>query len=241
MTIRLGVNIDHVATLRNARKISEPSPFEAAQVVKKSGADQVTIHLREDRRHINDDDAKQIIQNIDLDINLEIGPTEEMINFAINYKPDFVCLVPEKREEITTEGGLNLHLKEVILAIERLKNKNLNVCLFINPTIENIQRTKELDVKYVELHTGNYANNFSRNFDKEILIIKDCAKLCQELKINCNAGHGLNYDNVSYIAKIKEIAELNIGHSIISNSLFFGLENSVKKMINIMKNSREQK
>ena len=239
MSIRLGVNIDHVATLRNARKISEPSPLEAAKVVKKSGAHLITIHLREDRRHINDNDAKKIIKNIDLDINLEIGPTEEMIDFAINHKPEFICLVPEKREEITTEGGLNLDLKEVILAIEKLQKNNLNVCLFIDPTIENIKKSKQLDIKYVELHTGNYSNNFLKNFDKEISLIKDCAKLCKEFNISCHAGHGLNYDNVALIAKIKEISELNIGHSIISNSIFFGLEKSIKKMIEIMKNSRE--
>ena len=237
--IRLGVNIDHVATLRNARGISHPSPLEAAVIVKKSGADQVTIHLREDRRHINDKDAIDIIDKIDLDVNLEIATTDEMINFAIKNRPHIVCLVPENRQEITTEGGLNLNLEKLRYAINRLYENRINVSLFIDPSIDNIQKCKELGIKYVELHTGKYANSTQDNMNKELSLLENCAKLCQDLDINCHAGHGLNFDNVSSVAKIKEIKELNIGHWLIGDSIFNGLESSIKQMINLINNCRK--
>ena len=238
-SIRLGVNIDHVATLRNARGTITPSPFEAAKIVKKSGADQITIHLREDRRHIRDIDAINIINNINLDVNLEIAITDEMINFAIKYHPKFVCLVPENRQEVTTEGGLNLNLKNLINAIKELEKNQIKVSLFIDPTVENIIKSKELGVDYVELHTGKFANSSIDDGNNELLLIKDCAKMCKKLNINCNAGHGLNYENVSSIARIKEINELNIGHSLISNSIFDGLENSIRKMIILINDCRK--
>jgi len=235
--MRLGVNIDHVATLRNARGTIYPSPYEAAKIVQSSGADQVTIHLREDRRHIHEQDAIDIINNIDIDVNLEIAATEEMINFAIKNLPNFVCLVPEKREELTTEGGLNLDLKYVQDAITKLKKNNLKVSLFIDPTLENINKSKNLEVSYIELHTGKYADLSENSKLDEIKLIEDCAKYSKELNINCHAGHGLNIKNIIPIAKIEEILELNIGHSIISDSIFHGLENSIKNMIKIINSS----
>ena len=235
--MRLGVNIDHVATLRNARGTIYPSPYEAAKIVQSSGADQVTIHLREDRRHIHEQDAIDIINNIDIDVNLEIAATEEMINFAIKNLPNFVCLVPEKREELTTEGGLNLDLKYVQDAITKLKKNNLKVSLFIDPTLENINKSKNLEVSYIELHTGKYADLSENSKLDEIKLIEDCAKYSKELNINCHAGHGLNIKNIIPIAKIEEILELNIGHSIISDSSFHGLENSIKNMIKIINSS----
>jgi len=239
MDIRLGVNIDHVATLRNARGVLYPSPFEAAKIVELSGADQVTIHLREDRRHINEDDAIEIIKKINIDVNLEIAPTDEMINFAIKYRPNYVCLVPEKREELTTEGGLNINLVEIKKSINTLLINNLKVCLFIDPTKKNIEKCRELKINFVELHTGNYANSNIKKRKNELFLIKECAKLCKDLVINCHAGHGLNLENVSPIAAIKEIRELNIGHSLIANSIFYGLESSIKKMIEVINASRK--
>jgi len=239
MKIRLGVNIDHVATIRNARGGNYPSPIEAAKIVKESGADQVTIHLREDRRHIIDSDAEFIIKNIDIETNLEIAPTIEMVEFAIKNKPDFVCLVPEKREELTTEGGLNLELKEVKESINKIKKNNINVCLFIDPIKKNIFKCKDLGVNYVELHTGKYAN-LKKNYQlDELKLINNCAELCDEFNINCHAGHGLNFENVSKIAQIRYIRELNIGHSLISYAIFNGLENSIIKMINLLKHIRK--
>ena len=239
MKLRLGVNIDHVATLRNARGTTYPSPFQAAKIVESSGADQVTIHLREDRRHIMEKDAIDIINNIGIDVNLEIAPTEEMIDFAIKNSPNYVCLVPEKREEITTEGGINVDLKEVKHSIEKLQKTNIKISLFIEPKKEIIYKCKELKIDYVELHTGKYANLDLDKAINEVKLISECAKLCEELKINCNAGHGLNMDNVIPIAQIDEIKELNIGHSIISDSLIYGLENSIKKMIKLINSCRK--
>lgn len=239
MSIRLGVNIDHVATLRNARGSKYPSPLEAAKIVSSSGANQVTIHLREDKRHIKNADVIDIIKTIDIDVNLEIAPTDEMVEFAIKYRPNFVCLVPEKREELTTEGGLNVDLEEVKKAIKELHKNNLKVCLFINPDINIVKKCHKLKIKYVELHTGNYANSNSSNIKRELLLIKECAKLCDKLMINCHAGHGLNLYNVDLISSIREIKELNIGHSLISDSIFFGLEKVIKKMITKINNSRK--
>ena len=239
MNIRLGVNIDHVATLRNVRGSKYPSPLEVAKIVSSSGASQVTVHLREDRRHIKETDVIDIIQKIDIDVNLEIAPTEEMLEFAIKYRPSFVCLVPEKREELTTEGGLNVDLEEVKKAISKLHNNKLKVCLFINPDKNTVYKCQDLKIKYVELHTGSYANANPSNMKKELILIKECAKLCDRLKIHCHAGHGLNLYNVDLISSIKEIRELNIGHSLISESIFIGLEKAIQRMITKINNSRK--
>ena len=238
MKLRLGVNIDHVATLRNVRGINYPSPLDAAKIVKKSGADQITIHLREDRRHINNNDAINIIKKIKLDTNLEIAPTNEMVKFAIKYKPDYVCLVPEKREELTTEGGLNLDIKNVVNSVHKLHKNNLKICLFIDPKIYNIKKCNELGISYIELHTGTYANKTLKQKSRELKKIKNCAKLSKKFNINCHAGHGLNFSNVIPIIRINEISELNIGHFLISNSIYFGLENSIKMMIKLIKKYR---
>ena len=240
MYLRLGVNIDHVATLRNARGVTYPSPLEAAKIVKKTGADQITIHLREDKRHINEKDAINIIKKIKMDINLEIAPIEHMIKFAIKNKPDYVCLVPEKRQEITTEGGINLNNNKVIKSIYRLKKNNIKTCLFIDPNIKNIKICNKLNIKFIELHTGGYANKTSKKSRKlELKKIIKCAKLAKKFNINCHAGHGLNFNNVIPIIKIPEIRELNIGHFIISNSIYFGLEKSIKMMIKLIKKYRK--
>ena len=246
--MRLGVNIDHVATLRNSRGTYYPSPLEAAKIVESSGADQVTIHLREDRRHIKEQDVIDIIDNINIDINLELAPTDEMINFAIKHKPNFICLVPEKREELTTEGGINVNLKSVQKAVEKLHKYNIKVCLFIEPSIEAIKKSSELNVEIVEIHTGKYANltdylepymsNHQIKEKEELSKIIKCAQYCESIKMQCHAGHGLNFSNVVPIAKIKEISELNIGHSLICLSIFDGLSNVIKKMITTINQSR---
>ena len=240
MNLRLGVNIDHVATLRNARGVNYPSPLEAAKIVKKAGADQITIHLREDTRHINEKDAFNIIKKIKMDINLEIAPIDRMIKFAIKNKPNYVCLVPEKRKEITTEGGINLDNINVIKSINKLKKNNIKTCLFIDPNIQNIKKCNKLGVKYIEIHTGSYANKISKKNKKlELNKIIKCAKLAKKFNINCHAGHGLNFSNVIPIIKILEIRELNIGHFIIAHSIFFGLEKSIKMMIKLIKKYRK--
>ena len=240
MNLRLGVNIDHVATLRNARGVNYPSPLEAAKIVKKAGADQITIHLREDTRHINEKDSFNIIKKIKMDINLEIAPIDRMIKFAIKNKPNYVCLVPEKRKEITTEGGINLDNINVIKSINKLKKNNIKTCLFIDPNIQNIKKCNKLGVKYIEIHTGSYANKISKKNKKlELNKIIKCAKLAKKFNINCHAGHGLNFNNVIPIIKIQEIRELNIGHFIISHSIFFGLEKSIKMMIKLIKKYRK--
>ena len=238
MSIRLGVNIDHVATLRNARGGIYPSPLNAAKIVKKSGANQVTVHTREDMRHITKKDVIEIINNVDIDVNLEIAPTDDMLDFAIKIKPNFICLVPERREELTTEGGLNLDQESVHKAINKLHKHNLNVCLFVEPNINIIKKCKELDIKYIELHTGKYANLDKNKQNIEVSSIRECAEYAKNQDINCHAGHGLDYDNVESIAKISEIKELNIGHSIVSMSIIEGLENSIKRMIKIINNCR---
>ncbi|MBI29320.1 MAG: pyridoxine 5'-phosphate synthase [Pelagibacteraceae bacterium] len=236
--MRLGVNIDHIATLRNARGSIYPSPLDAAKIVESSGAHQITIHLREDRRHIMDNDVIEIIKNAKIDVNLEIGVTDEMIDIALEHKPKFVCLVPENRKERTTESGLSLDSINLQNTINRFHKQNIEVSLFIDPSIDNIKKSKKLNANFIELHTGNYSNSSSDKIVKELDLIKECAKFSKEIGIICNAGHGLNFDNVENIAKIYEINELNIGHSIICEAVFIGLESSIKKMIKIINRCR---
>jgi len=257
--MKLGVNIDHIATLRNARKINEPNPLMALEILKQAGAEQVTIHLREDRRHMNDFDAQNIIKNSFLPINMECSINEEIIDIICSLKPHRATLVPEKREEVTTEGGLDVinNEKRVKNAIEKLHKNDIEVSLFIDPDFEQIKKAKELNVEMIELHTGKYANIFLalntninqtpfkiyENLDKKTLkkeleieldLLKDATKLANDLDLETAAGHGLNYQNVKEILKIKEITELNIGHSIIANALFIGLFEAVKKMKDII-------
>ncbi len=236
--IRLGINIDHVATLRNARGECYPEVVKAAKIVEKSKADLVTVHVREDRRHINENDLNEILKAINIPVNLEIAANQEMIDIASYYKPEFICFVPEKRQEVTTEGGLDViknfdHLKKMI---ERLSKTDINISIFIDPDKNQLLATHELGIKTIELHTGAYANAFKNkyNIDLELKKITEASNYAKKIGLNCHAGHGLTFENVSAIAKLSNIAELNIGHFIIANSVFYGLENSILKMRDII-------
>ena len=236
--IRLGINIDHVATLRNARGENYPEVTEAAKIVEKSKADLITVHVREDRRHINEKDLGDILDVINIPLNLEIAANTEMVNIAIEYKPKYVCFVPEKRQEITTEGGLDVvkNFDNLQKNINTLSNSDINISLFIDPDKDQLIATHKLGVKSIEFHTGIYANAFMQktNVEEELKKIIDCTAFANELGLNCHAGHGLTFENVSPIASIKNIDELNIGHFIIANSIFDGLETSILKMREII-------
>jgi len=236
---RLGVNIDHVATLRNARGESHPDPVDAAKFIKKLGAHSITIHLREDRRHINDDDAKKICSIKGLLVNLEISTNKDIVNKAIKIKPNFVCIVPENRKEITTEGGLNLkknknNLKKII---SKFKKKKIRTSLFINPLLSDIKISKELKTDCIEIHTGKLANLIKSdlNYLSELKKIKNCSILADQLGIEVHAGHGLDYKTTKILSKIKEIHEFNIGHFIIGESIFFGLKTVISNFKKILK------
>jgi len=239
MNIRLGVNIDHVATIRNARGEKHPDPFLVAKKAVKCGADSITVHLREDRRHINDNDLKLISSIKSIPLNLEIAPTKEMMKIAIKYKPDFVCIVPEKRNEVTTEGGLNLNkniikLKNIIKTLNKYK---IRTSLFINPIKRDIKISKLLNVRCVELHTGNISNKIKKNkkylnsFNK----IKNCAIYAKSLDLEVHAGHGMDFKTAKILSKIKEIEEFNIGHFLIGESIILGLKKSIYQFKKILK------
>ena len=236
---RLGVNIDHVATIRNARGENYPSPLRAAQEAQKCGADSITLHLREDRRHIRDYDLSIIKRKLSIPLNLEIAPTNEMINIALKHRPDFVCIVPEKRKEITTEGGLNLGKNTIFLnkMITRIKKKNIRVSLFIEPDIKAVALSKLLGAHCVELHTGKYCNllNNKKKTNFELERIKKSSKFAANIGLEVHAGHGLTYKSTKIISKIKYISEFNIGHFIISESVFLGLNNVIKKFKTIIR------
>lgn len=249
----LGVNIDHIAVLRQARMVNDPDLLEAAFIAAKFG-DQITLHVREDRRHAQDFDLENIIRFCKSPINLECALNDEILNLALKLKPHRITLVPEKREELTTEGGLNLNHDKVKESIEKLQNAEIEVSLFINPSLEDIQKSYELKADFIELHTGHYANlhnalfsNISHTafalkefdlskkilqnqFEEELNNIKMCAKKGVELGLKVAAGHGLNYKNVNQIVNIKEICELNIGQSIVARSVFVGLQNAILEM-----------
>ena len=236
---RLGVNIDHIATLRNARGESHPDPFFAAKFVKKSGADSVTIHLREDRRHINDTDAKRICSIKGLLVNLEISTNHNIVKNALKIKPNFVCIVPENRKEITTEGGLNLkkNKKRIKKIISSFRNKDIRTSLFINPSIIDVKISKELEVDCVEIHTGKLANliKSKKDYSNEFNKIKKCAIVANKLKIEVHAGHGLDYKTTKILSNIKEIREFNIGHFIIGEGVFIGLSKVIKTFKKIIR------
>ncbi|MDA0901825.1 MAG: pyridoxine 5'-phosphate synthase [Proteobacteria bacterium] len=227
--IRLGVNIDHVATIRNARGGVHPCPVEAAKLASAAGADGITAHLREDRRHISDNDIAKLKAEIDLPLNLEMAATEEMLQIALKTKPNAACIVPEKRQEITTEGGLDLIANQAHLSpiIKALKAANIRVSLFIDPDLNQVRKAQELGADIVELHTGSYCHNQT---EAEFQRIKQAAKLTQEVGIECHAGHGLDFQSAAKIAKIAQIIELNIGHFLIGESIFIGLEQAIHKM-----------
>ena len=242
--LRLGVNIDHVATLRQARyatmpesKNVEPDPVAAASVCERAGAKGIVAHLRSDRRHIQDRDIERLRENIMTKLNLEMGNTPEIVDVALRIVPDEVCLVPEKREEVTTEGGLDVvaNRKELEPTIKRLQTAGIRVSLFVDPTLEQIDAAGELDAEMVELHTGKLANAFSEKIEKEELQnLQAAAKCAFELKLQVNAGHGINYTNIALVHQIPHLTELNIGHSIVSRAVFVGLETAVKEMISAM-------
>ena len=239
---RLGVNIDHVATIRNARGELHPDPFFAAKFAKKSGANSITIHLREDRRHIKDADASKICSIKKLLVNLEISTNPSIIKKALKIKPSFICIVPENRNEITTEGGLDLKKNKLKLKkiINQFKKENIRTSLFINPKLNDIKISSVIKSDCVEIHTGKLANLLKKNksYSKELKMIKKCSSLASSLGLEVHAGHGLDYRSVKLLSKIKEIQEFNIGHYIIGESIFFGLSRVIKnfkKIINKFK------
>ena len=236
---RLGVNIDHIATLRNARNEIHPDPVYAAKFVKKAGADSITIHLREDRRHIKDLDAKKICSIKGLFVNLEISTNVAIVKKALKIKPNFICIVPENRNEITTEGGLNLKKNINILksTINTLNEHKIRTSLFINPTKYDVRISKLLNTKCIELHTGKISNQIKRNksFIKNFKIITDCAKYAKLLGLEVHAGHGMDYKTAKILSKIKEIEEFNIGHFIIGESITFGLKTTIGRFKKILK------
>ncbi len=238
--IKLGVNIDHVATVRNARGEQHPSPYLAAIKAISSGANSITIHLREDRRHINDNDLKIISSNKKIPLNLEMAATLQMLKIALKYKPNYVCIVPEKRQEITTEGGLNLDAKNKKLAsiVQKLNQSNIRTSLFINPSIKDIKLAKIIGTKCIEIHTGKIANlvKNKKNYKKELDNIKKCSMLAESLNLEVHAGHGLDYRTTKILRKISQIKEYNIGHFIIGESIQFGLRNVIKTFKNILRN-----
>ena len=238
--LRLGVNIDHIATLRNARGGQDPDPVRAAHVAAKSGADSITVHLREDRRHIRDRDIERLKDELTLPLNMEMACTVEMVEIAKVIAPSAVCLVPEKREELTTEGGLDLvtHGDRLIRMVEELKSLGIMVTGFIDPNIEQVEIAKEIELDSVELHTGVYCDGSEKVKKQELVKIRKSALLATEYGLKCHAGHGLNFDNVEAIAQIMEITELNIGHFLICDAVFSGLGSSVSHMSAVIKEAR---
>jgi pyridoxine 5-phosphate synthase len=236
---KLGVNIDHVATLRNARGGIHPDPLAAAKFVIKSGADSITIHLREDRRHIKDSDVIKICKNKKILVNLEIALDAKIIKIALKNKPNYICIVPEKRKEITTEGGLNLdkHKNIIKKVLTNFKKSGIRTSLFINPNIKNIKLSKKLMTDCVELHTGKLSEliKLGKSYNKELHKIKECSYLADKLGLEVHAGHGLDYRCTKILSKINQIKEFNIGHFIISESIFFGLSKVVKQFKTISK------
>lgn len=236
---RLGVNIDHVATLRNARGETHPDPVSIAKFVKNSGADSITIHLREDRRHINDNDAKKICSINGILVNLEISTNPDIVKIALKIKPNFICIVPENRKEVTTEGGLNIlnNKKKLKNIISRFKKKKIRTSLFINPSILDVRNSKFLGTDCIEIHTGKLASlvKSKKNYSNELSKIKKCAILAKRIGLEVHAGHGLDYKTAKILSKINQIKEFNIGHYIIGESIFFGLKKVIKNFIKIIR------
>jgi len=238
--LRLGVNIDHVATIRNARGGDHPDPVRAAIMAAGAGADGITAHLREDRRHITDEDIDRLMAEIDLPLNLEMAATEEMLAIALAHRPHAACIVPEKREERTTEGGLDAAGQHNHLAfyVDKLGAANIRVSLFIEPSVEQVEAALRLGAPVVELHTGRYAHVEGEERATELRRIADCAALAVRNGIEPHAGHGLTFDNVVAVAAIPQLAELNIGHFLVGEAIFTGLEESVRAMRQLMDAAR---
>jgi pyridoxine 5-phosphate synthase len=247
-SLRLGVNIDHIATLRQARyasmpesKNAEPDPVAAASTCERTGAHGITAHLRVDRRHIQDRDLERLRANIITKLNLEMGNTPEIVDFALRLQPDEVCLVPEKREEVTTEGGLDLisHHEELAPTVARLHAGGIRISMFVDPLREQIDTAVELGADIVELHTGKLANAYTEKIESyELERLADCATHAVSRGLQVNAGHGINYRNIRLIHEIPRLSELNIGHSIIARAMIVGLEGAVREMLALMQGYR---
>jgi pyridoxine 5-phosphate synthase len=239
--IRLGVNVDHVATVRQARKVEAPDPVEAALLAEKAGADGITVHLREDRRHIQERDVELMRQRLKTKLNLEMAVTPAMVALAEKLRPDDACFVPEKREELTTEGGLDVlaNKQKILEAVKRLQDRGIHVSLFIDPQKNQLETAKAVGAYAVEIHTGAYCNAAGAEREKERDAVAAAAALAHSLGLEVHGGHGLNYDNVLSIVTIPEIVELNIGHSIIARAVIVGIEQAVREMKQVLAKSRE--
>ena len=242
---RLGVNIDHVATLRNARGEDYPSPVKAALLCQDAGADGITAHLREDRRHIRDSDIEKILKSINIPLNFEMAPTNEMVAIVKNQKPNACCLVPEKREEVTTEGGLDLitNFDDLGKKIKAIKDSNIRVSLFIDPEKDQIKAASDLGADIIEIHTGKYCQivNAGNNESEEYSKIIDSTSEASKAGLEVHAGHGINFQSILKLSEIDEIVEFNIGHFIVSESVFIGLESVIKQFKKIIKEVRNSK
>lgn len=239
--IYLGVNIDHVATVRNARGVNYPEPVEAAAIAERAGADGITVHLREDRRHITDRDVEILAQTIQTRMNLEMAVTEEMLSIACRIKPTFCCLVPEKREELTTEGGLDIvgQQEKITAAVQRLSEHGIATSLFIDADKQQIDAAVATGAPIIELHTGHYADATDDRTRAQLLAqLRDAAEYAQAAGLQVNAGHGLHYHNTAAVAAIPQLVELNIGHAIIARAVIVGLEQAVRDMKIIMQQAR---
>jgi pyridoxine 5-phosphate synthase len=239
--LRLGVNVDHVATVRQARRVEVPDPLEVALLAEKAGADGITVHLREDRRHIQERDVELMRQRLGTKLNLEMAATPAMIAFAEKLRPHDACLVPEKREELTTEGGLDVasNRQKIREAVRRLQDRGVQVSLFIDPERTQIEASKEVNAHAVEIHTGIYCNAVETERERQRHAVAMAAALAQSLGLEVHGGHGLNYDNVPPIASIPEIVELNIGHSIIARAVIVGIERAVREMKQVLAKVRK--
>ena len=236
---RLGVNIDHIATLRNAWGEVHPSPLKAAKLAMKYGADSITLHLREDRRHIRDLDLKKIKKIKIIPINLELAANNKMLKIALKNKPNFVCIVPENRKEITTEGGLNIkkNNKKVSMIVNKLNQNKIRTSLFINPNLNDVKLAKKIGSRCIEIHTGKISNKIKnkQSYVKDLENIKKCAKLGKLLGLEVHAGHGIDYKTAKILSRVKDIEEFNIGHFIIGESIFDGFKYTIKKFKRIIK------
>jgi pyridoxine 5-phosphate synthase len=241
-TLRLGVNIDHVATIRNARGGGHPDPVQAAKIAERAGADGITAHLREDRRHISDGDIDHLMSSLEVPLNLEMAATGEMLDIALRHKPHAACIVPEKREERTTEGGLDAtggreHLTPYV---EALSDAGIRVSLFIEPDRAQLEAARNLGAPVVELHTGAYCDATGAEQDRQFQRIAEAAIVAGELGLECHAGHGLTFDTVSPVAALENVRELNIGHFLIGEAIFSGLDSSIKRMRSLMDKARAE-
>jgi pyridoxine 5-phosphate synthase len=238
MKIKLGINIDHAATLRNSRAENDPSILEFAFAVQKGGADSITMHLREDRRHIRDNDVFLVREHCKIPLNFEMAPTIEMLDIALKLNPMSVCIVPEKRDEITTEGGLDIKNKFDLVkpVVMKLVEHKIDVFIFVEPDVESITLSQEIGATGVEVHTGAYTRSFGNTSDRKLQLEKIyvAAKYCDKINFEFHAGHGLNYHNIFELLQISNLVEVNIGHAVLSRALFSGIENAVNDMKQIL-------